>query len=119
MILYNDFLNQVIDRGIVAANRDYRDVQKRQGSIAGFEACRNKQPHELLLVLAAAKERREAAHQYTKVKYWYYRCAEAEIEWVCNCVSVVLVNEGKVPLVTPTARAATLVAQIIGVKEHA
>ena len=38
--------------------------------------------------------------------FWYYRCYQAEVEWVCNVVSAVLVNEGGKSLFAhlPTAR---------------
>jgi hypothetical protein len=45
-MLLVDALNFVIDDGIEAARVDYpkpRDILKREGAIAGFEECRNKE----------------------------------------------------------------------------
>jgi hypothetical protein len=42
MMTYNDFLNQIIEDGIIAAKEDYagpQDKNRLEGSIAGFEAC--------------------------------------------------------------------------------
>ena len=36
--------------------------------------------------------------------YWYARCFALEVEWVCNVVSAMLMNEGRPTIVTPTAR---------------
>lgn len=36
--------------------------------------------------------------------YWRHRCFHAEIEWVCNCVSAMLMNEGLPTIITPTCR---------------
>ena len=46
---YNDFLSRVIDDGIAAATADYADDEPRRiGAVAGFNACRQKSPEELL-----------------------------------------------------------------------
>src|SRR6266850_6254100 len=60
----NDTLNHIIDDGIEAARLDYPkpgDILKREGSIAGFEACRGKSPAEIAALLAEANERARQA----------------------------------------------------------
>ena len=111
------FLNRVIDNGIAAATKNYTHSQdKKLGAIAGFEACRHKAPDELRALLAHAGERREAMRG--KSNYWWYRCFEAEVEWVCNVVSAVLLNEGLSPIIQPTARGMMAASNILGIKDR-
>src|SRR4051812_25251855 len=99
MITYHDFLNRVIDDGIKAARADYtREDQKMElnGSVAGFEACRDKDPALLGLLMEQSIERTHHARINQSPDYWYHRCYELEVEWVCNVVSAMIVNEFKV-----------------------
>jgi hypothetical protein len=116
---YLVFLDKVISDGIAAARADYaQDEDKREGSVAGFEACRNKSPAEILAILEQAGAATRRAHLAQDPHYWKVRCFEAEVEWVANVVSAVLVNEGKKPLAAhlPTARAVMKAARIVGVR---
>jgi hypothetical protein len=116
---YNEFLTKVIDEGIEAATSDYtKESEKLQldGSIAGFNACRNKNPEELVEVYKLANK--ETADAFNSEKeYWYYRCFQLEVEWVCNVVSAMLMNEGHSPILSwlPTANGAMKAASIIGI----
>lgn len=115
------FLQRVIDEGIAAATKDYsRPNQKaqRDGSVAGFEACRNKNVEELRELLLATHTATEDARHRRAKDYWWYRCYESEVEWVCNCLSAVLRNEGLPIIVIPTARGFIKAADIIGVKKE-
>jgi hypothetical protein len=123
---YLNALDAVIERGIAGVKESYKDEpHKRDGSIEGFRACRDKTPGELFEILKTAGERTKQArddHHNGKIsiqEYWKIRYAEVQIEWVCNCVSVMLMNQGQTsPFprhVGPTARAASLVASIVGV----
>lgn len=141
---YDTFLHKLINVGIQAAREDYggepesaelhgRQVRpaskeshrpdKLAGSIDGFEACRGKQPHEIAALMIDARKKLQEAFirvsekEISDGEYWRVRCREAEIDWVANCVSVVLVNQGLPPIAPPTARAALTVARIVGVKE--
>lgn len=119
-MLYAEFLNAVIDRGGEAARADYTradQANKLKGSLGGFEACRGLDPPELLGLLAKSRatSSEEALGDTDVDKYWELRCFELEVEWVCNCVSAMLVNEGKEPIVPPTSRGVLAAAQIIGV----
>lgn len=119
---YLAFLGRIVDDGIEAARRDYGPGQKLDGSVAGFEACRYRRPEQLATVLAGARRDTETAYLDTATglgervgKYWYWRCRELEIEWVCNVVSVALMNQELLPIVPPTGRAAEKAAEILGV----
>lgn len=123
------FLDRVVGDGIAAAQRDYakpRDERKLAGSVAGFEACRNRSPEQLSALLNEAHlDTRRAfneAHASDDRKvadYWYWRCRELEIEWVCNCVSAILMNEGLPVIVPPTYRGVMKAAEIVGVGARA
>lgn len=115
-------IESVIDRGIEAARRDYSrpDQQsKLEGAIAGFEACRRKCPAGIARELDLARRHTREARARVDLgeisgdEYWRTRCFEAEVEWVANCVSVILLRIGLKPIVPPTMRAAQTVAQII------
>jgi len=117
---YYEFLDRIIDDGIAAAEADYEEGPKLDGSVAGFEACRGKPPRSLkeLLEQASAETHNALIANVPEEDYWRIRCYEAEVEWVCNCVSVLLMSTDDVPvIVPPTARAALKVASIVGVAE--
>ncbi len=120
-------LDAIIDRGIEAAKRDYAKYpHKVEGAVAGFDACRNKAPMELLALLQEANNQHQqyywksVQNEITIEEYWKQTCHMREIEWTCNCVSVLLVNAGQPspfpPHVGPTANAYAVVARIIGVR---
>jgi len=117
---YNEFLNKVIDEGIAAVREDYaNDPMKLEGATNGFEACRDKEPQQLIELLAQARVDRRRAIMDDADDYWRVRCREAEIEWVCNCVSVVLMSAGDPVIVQPTANAAMRVIRIVGAEKEA
>lgn len=125
---YEEFLLRVVEEGIEGARHDYGRPEQRtklEGSIEGFEACRGKSLKELAQVLADAerssKEARSRFHEkeIPSDEYWRARCREAEIEWVANVVSAMLLNQGLEPIVNPTARGAMQAAKILGVKDQA
>lgn len=114
-----EFIDRVIDDGIVAVNRDYArpdQKDKRDGSIAGFEACRDKTPQELAELLDACRTATLDARLNEKTRYWWFRCYELEVEWVCNCVSVLLQRSNLPVIVPPTCRAVRQAAKIVGVQ---
>jgi len=113
---YYEFLTSVIADGIAAAMADYKaQPDKLKGSVAGFEACKGKDPGTLLTVLHEARRRTHQAYADQAENYWEIRCFEAEVEWTCNCVSAMLSNEGLPTIVTPTARGVFKAAEILGV----
>jgi hypothetical protein len=118
-MLLIDALNKIIDDGIEAARQDYskpRDNLKREGAIRGFEECRGKSPEEIALLLKEATEAQQAAFAGQAHDYWYWRCRQAEIEWVANVVSAILHAQGVPPIATVTARGMLKAAEIIGTK---
>jgi len=118
---YNEFLTRVIDEGIQAATADYveeSDKERLEGSIAGFNACRDKTPEQLVEVWSEVSAKVNNAFGNPEENYWYHRCFQLEVEWVCNVVSAMLMNEGyTTPLLAwlPTANGAMKAASIIGV----
>jgi hypothetical protein len=68
-------------------------------------------------LLEAARHASQDARDRQDDKYWFYRCYEAEVEWVCNCVSVILHNHGMPVIIHPTSRAYLHMATILGVKQ--
>ena len=117
---FNTFIGLVIDGGIAGARADYNDGQHHYqllGSVDGFEACRGKSIPELMVLLHVAGERATQAHREQAEDYWYHRCYQAEIEWVCNCVSALLYNQGLQTIVTPTMRGYMRAAEIVGLDE--
>jgi len=125
---YNDFLAQVIREGIMAAAMEYNQpaqVHKLQGSLEGFESCYEKPPEELGVELLLANEaadrffwnRDDATDKEENLQqYWRFRCKALEIEYVCNVVSAMLMNEGLPTIIQPTSRGVRRAAEIIGVK---
>lgn len=114
---YQEFLAKVIDGGIVAARANYVGQPLRiEGAIAGFEACRGKTSSELLFVLAEADLKQREAFAQESPDFWKYRCAELEVDWVCNCVSAFEVLNGRLSLgaVWPTARAMRRTIEVMG-----
>lgn len=118
-MLYKYFLDRIIDDGIKACRESYKDdTQKRDGAVAGFNACRGRSVFELRQQLDIARKAANAAFAVDKSNYWYLRCFEAEVEWVCNVVSSALQNQGEDPIVIPTARGYMKAAEILGVTGH-
>lgn len=119
---YKEFIERVINEGIEAAKVDYikpEDQERLEGSIAGFEACRNKYPFQLVDVLNEANEEMNQAYTERKKNYWWFRCFQAEVEWVCNVVSAMLINNQQASITSylPTARGFMKAAEIIGIRE--
>jgi hypothetical protein len=115
-------LNQIIDKGIEAVKRDYKEgTDKYNGSIAGFEECRNKNPGELANLLI--KSRQDTQKAFLRASkditegYWFVRCFELEVEWVCNVLSAILQNNHLPVIVVPTCRGIMTAAEIIGVRK--
>jgi hypothetical protein len=111
-----DLLTKTIDIGIEAAKRDYAGAQnsdKLHGSISGFNACQGKAPAEIAALLGEANRTTIEKHREQALDYWYWRCRAAEIEWVANVISAVLVNQGQTPIVPPTARGVMFAAKVM------
>lgn len=118
--MYVEALDQVIDDGIEAARQSYskpRDKLKLEGSIQGFKECRNRTPVELKSLLADAGRKMVEGYREGSEQYWFWRCRQAEVEWVCNVMSHILIAQGLRPFGIMTARGGIKAAEIIGVAE--
>lgn len=113
----HEFLQRVIDDGIAAAKESYAEgTLKRDGAVAGFDACRSvRRPAELASLLLDAEAKKRDAYHADRERYWYWICYHAEIEFVCNVVSAVLQNAGLLPIITPTMRGFQKAASIVGI----
>lgn len=113
---YFDFLNQTVDHCI--AQGELYQIPQEESSMKfhtdGFEACRNKPPHELAALLQESVKNR--AEHFGQSDYWYFRRYEVQVEWICNIVSVLLAARGNAPLAAhlPTSAAAEQLARLIG-----
>ena len=127
---YEALLDRIIDDGIAEVREAYaapKDHHKRDGAIEGFEACRKKTPAEIVALLSHAERvaaqiardsRATSADDAAVHDYWRQCYKVMQIEFVCNVVSVGLVNSGKPPLLAhlPTMRGAVKYASIVGVR---
>jgi hypothetical protein len=119
-VTFAEALERIIDDGIAAATADYgapRDKDRLAGSIAGFEECRNKDPIQLAKALENAQKRTRCAVMERAENYWWIRCFESEVEWVCNCASAILRNQNLPEINCPTYRGVMKAAEVIGVAE--
>ena len=120
---YQEFLEKVINNGIEAVKEDYKPGDNRlKGSIKGFEDCRSRSPNDLYALLIEARDAANKKFIETQEsdkkgvdEYWYFQSRAGEIEWVCNSVSAMLVNQGLPPLIPPTCRGAMNTARILEV----
>jgi len=114
---YNSFLSKIIDAGIEAAKRDYsKRIMHLKGAVEGFEACRDKNPDELLQLLRDATGRYQDAYNTQSEKFWYYSTFRSEVEWVCGCVSTYLFLNGEPPIASMTLRTAHQAIKVL--KNH-
>ena len=119
---YEEFLTQVIDNGLKSIAEDARMAKypKRvEGSKEGFEACRGKTPEQLAQLLVEANRKTLNARMDYKgptiEEYWKQVHYALQIEWVCNSVSALLMNQGLPVIVNPTARGLINASKIVGV----
>ena len=137
VVNYIQFLNRVIEDGKAGARESYstrsnhgeghHKAAKLRGALAGFEACRGKDPMQIRDLYFAANEACEATRAGIEVNgtpaqldaYWEARCKTLEIEWVANVVSAAMQNEGKDPILAhlPTARGALRASAILGTEK--
>jgi hypothetical protein len=119
-VTYEQLLERVITDGITAARTDYADQpDKLQGAVDGFEACRGKNPSDLVALYVSAERRsHEARREEGAPNFWRHRTFALEVEWTCNVVSMGVVNDGGRPLLSwlPTARGALKYAEIVGMQ---
>jgi hypothetical protein len=114
---YIEFLEKTINNGIAAAKASYKEEYQKQklaGSLAGFRECKGRSPQELgELLETCAISVKDAFTNNDEDNYWWYRCYQAEVEFVCNVVSSMLVNSGCKPIITPTCRGAVAAYKVV------
>ncbi len=124
---YDELLTRVIDDGIAEVKMAYADpgqAHKRDGAIAGFEACRGKIPVELAALYVAAEAECRAFYRVngtdnserTSESYWRARYYALQVEFVCNVISVGLAQAGFDPILSwlPTVRGAYKYHAVVG-----
>lgn len=109
------FIAEVLLRGLNEATKNYKAGSKLKGAWAGLEACRNKNIQELTTLYEQAIVVRSLAEDSGHA-YWALRSYEAEIEWVCGCVSVLLQGANLPIIVAPSQRSIQTAANILGIK---
>ncbi len=85
--LFSRYLNQVIDEGIAGAKKSYPNPEQKSkldGSIAGFEACRGKTLEEIQEIATEIDEYQQQAFREHHDEYWYFRCYQAEVQFVLS-----------------------------------
>lgn len=113
-----DFTTAAIEAGLLSIEDDpqlQKHPKRMEGSREGFEACRGKDPEALRALLAKANADAESARrERTDIEdYWRARYFALQVEWICNTVSAVLMNEDLPTIVPPTARGAINAAKIL------
>lgn len=118
---YLALLNRAIDDGIAAATEDYgrgrspNSPEQLRGAIAGFNACREKWPADLIVLHAEAQRRTHDARCDGAADAWYHICFEAEVHWVLNVLSAALRTSLRPDL--PTGRGMMKAAELVGVAD--
>ena len=84
---HREFVARAILQGTAAVRQRYPLGYKLSGSIAGYNACAERDPYELRDLLLASQTASKDALDRRAEDYWWYRCYEASVEWICNCVS--------------------------------
>lgn len=112
----NEFVKKVVELGIEAAKRDYKDKRRAailKGSIDGFKACLDKNAIELGILYVEAQKKSNDVRNDDANDYWEKRGYFMEIEWVCNVVSAALYNMKLPVIIPPTARGMITAAEIL------
>jgi hypothetical protein len=128
MMTYEQLLERIISDGLAEVHAAYAnpaDHHKRDGAVAGFEACRGKTTSELVALWTEAESESDQVRiaslrgQSNIQDYWRCRYKALQIEFVCNVVSVGLTNNGQPPLLAhqPTMRGALKYAKIVGTRD--
>ena len=113
-----DLLNAIIDDGTTEIPLAYPrpdQADKREGAIAGFEACRGLDDAALLALHARAQRETREAMASGDRRYWWHRMYEAQVEWTLNVVSAARHAHGLPTLIAPTLRGMNKAIDILGV----
>ena len=109
-----DFLDRIVDDGIIAAAEDYKDGPKLDGAVHGFEFCRGKEPATIVKEWTRCFEMLRLLMDADNLdEYFYWQCYQNELEWILNCLSVAT-NQSLLSHL-PTARGVMKAAEVLGV----
>lgn len=114
----SEFTTRIIEDAIVSAHDGHKNEMARCGAIAGLEACRGLEPHQLGELLKAANTAAVHARRQRHPRTIEAVAFRAEILWVCEVLSVVMDNQGMPPLVDPTPQAYLKAAEVTGSERH-
>lgn len=118
---YTEFVRQIITEGVevlASAALETPESPQLAGALSACEACLKCDSAPALGVLLAFARNKHADVLREPVPD-ADRCLFAqgfayEVEWICNCVSALLLNEGLQPLITPTSRGIMKCAELLG-----
>jgi hypothetical protein len=108
----NEFITQVVDRGLKAAVKS--PGSRAKGTISGFEACRGRNVDELRLLYDQAVVVRNLANE-TGHTYWALQGYMMAMYHVCACVSVMMSHAGQKVIVVPDHDAIRTTTAVLGV----
>ena len=114
----HDLLMAIVDDGVTEIPMAYPrpdQALKREGAIAGFEACRGLDDEALKGLLATARANTAAAMSANASDYWWHRMYELQVEWTLNVLSAAMDANGETPLTPYTARGLAKAADILGI----
>lgn len=117
-------LEIIINDGIKVATEDYNKPEQKEhleGSVDGFNACRNLDVAGLIDMYKTANKYVKNAYDEKDEKYWYFRCYQAEIEWVINVVSALFIlHDEKVEIIDylPTVNGMSKAMHVMSVLER-
>jgi len=118
---YREFVTRIIIEGITELGipADYSATEADcAGALAGYLACREcESAPELGILLAFARNKHAeviAAPVPDATACVFAARFAQSVEWVCNCTSALLLNEGLQPLTRPTSRGIMKCSELLG-----
>ena len=119
-MLVRDFLHFLLEDALEEARAAHPGPSDRlafEGAERALAECRaalcSEDPsRDLGRLLARAREDSEAATANAAPDQWFWFCREAQVEWIANVFSVILMNNRMPTIVPPTRPAAQAVARL-------
>ena len=119
---YRTFVVSIVGEGVDALERAIVDGDKgprEAGALTGYDACvQCESAPELGILLAFARNKHTAVigEPLPDADQCVFSAGfVGAVEWVCNCVSALLLNEGLQALTRPTSRGILKCAELLGV----
>lgn len=121
-MLVGEFLNFLLDDALEEARLRTASPSDAMGFKAAEVAlaeCRDamlatdrEMPEKLGRLLREARLDAEASSAAGSSDHWFWFCREAQIEWIAEVVSVVLM-QGRLPTIVPPTKGAAIAAAVI------